>query len=258
MSGRLPLFVVISLLLCLTSCHKPEAEVAFQFAFSVGNDTLHQDTLCYVNAAGNNYSVTEVQYFISKVVLTKGDGTQHVVQTDGGIHYVDADIPSTLLWSLDKDLVTTGEYVRVDFVFGLAPEYNINHYFVNPPENAMSWPEVLGGGYHHMKLNGRWQDPTTPDMLSTFNMHIGTGQIYEGGQVVSYVDNAFSVSLPLDNAVFDSGNPNVLQLNMNIAEWFQNPYTYNFSLDNTHTMEDQAALSHLVANGQTVFSVSQI
>jgi len=256
MSGRNVFFIAFALLLCLTSCHKPEADVALKFSFSVGSDTLHQDELCYVNAAGNSYSITEVQFFISKVVLTKDDGTQYVVQTDDGIHYADADIPSTLLWSLEKDIIPAGTYNRIDFVFGLAPEYNVTHFFVNPPENSMSWPETLGGGYHHMKLNGRWQNPFTPDVLSTFNMHIGTGQIYENDQIVSYVDNAFTVSLPLDNGILVSEKQNVLQLNMDIVEWFQNPYTYDFQQDPTHTMEDQTALSHLVANGQSVFSIS--
>ena len=31
--------------------------------------------------------------------------------------------------------------------------------FVNPPEVNMMWPDVLGGGYHYLMLNGKWKTP---------------------------------------------------------------------------------------------------
>lgn len=253
MSGKHLALLLLPILLGFSSCHKPEANVTFRFSFSVAEDSLRQDTIAYVNAAGNPFSVTEVQYFISKVVLTKDDGTQYVVQTDHGIHYTDVDIPSTLCWTLEGDHIPTGKYVRLDFVFGLAPEYNVTHFFVNPPENLMSWPEVLGGGYHHMKLNGRWLSANATDPLN-YCMHIGTGQMVEGEQNAAYVDNTFSISLPI-SAVLVEESTNTIQLEMDIAEWFRNPYIYDFATDGTSIMQNQSSMSKLVMNGQTVFTV---
>ena len=39
----------------------------------------------------------------------------------------------------------------------------------------MFWPEMLGGGYHYMKMNMIWSDTSA---LNPFNMHLGIGQIY--------------------------------------------------------------------------------
>ncbi|MBR4134952.1 MAG: hypothetical protein IKU03_00865 [Bacteroidales bacterium] len=254
MNGKI-LALAALLLLGISSCHKPEADLALRFSFSVGDETLQQDTNRYVNAAGNHFSVTEVQYFISKVVLTHEDGTQYALQTDDGIHYVDVDIPSTLSWQLKEDRVPVGKYARLDFVFGLAPEYNVSHFFVNPPENSMSWPEALGGGYHHMKLNGRWFCPETSPSPVPFAMHLGTGQIYEDGQIAGFVDNAFTVSIPLNDVVLSAEDLNILDLNMDILQWFQNPYVFDFAQDGTAIMQNQEAIGKLVANGKTVFTV---
>ena len=254
MNGKHILPFAFFLLIAFSSCHKPEAELSLQFSFSVGHETLQQDTIGYVNAAGNRFSVTEVQYFVSKVILTHEDRTQYALQTDNGIHYVDADIPVTLRWSLPNDHLPVGKYVRIDFVFGLAPEFNITHYFVNPPENSMSWPEALGGGYHHMKLNGKWDNAASSPTPIPFAMHLGTGQIYDGQQITDFVNNAFAVSIPLSDVILSDKDVNTLCLNMDILQWFQDPYLFDFAQDGTAIMQNQTAMGKLVANGQTVFS----
>ncbi|MBO4489553.1 MAG: hypothetical protein J5741_07890 [Bacteroidales bacterium] len=252
MNGKIFLFAAV-LLLGITSCHKPEADLAFRFSFSVGDEALRQDSVCYVNAAGNHFSVTEVQFFISKVTLVGTDGTQYALLTDEGIHYVDADIPSTLIWQLSDDHLPAGRYDRIDFVFGLAPEYNITHHFVNPPENSMSWPEALGGGYHHLKLNGFWLG--SEQQLKPFNMHLGTGQSYDGeGGITGFIDNAFKVTIPLEDVVLEGNTTTRLKLNMDITQWFENPNLVNLDVIGGSIMQNQAAQEMLVENGKTVFS----
>lgn len=254
MSGKNLFPLAAFLLIAFSSCHKPDAELMLQFSFSAGGDTLQQDTIRYTNAAGNIFSVTEVQYFVSKVLLTKEDGTQYALSTDNGIHYVDADIPATLRWLLQDDRLPLGKYTQIDFVFGLAPEYNITHYFLNPPENSMSWPEALGGGYHHMKLNGKWGNSPLSSSPIPFAMHLGTGQIYENQQIVSFVDNIFNVSIPLSDVILSEEGVNTVRLNMDILQWFQDPFVFDFAQDGTAIMQNQTAMGKLVANGETVFS----
>ena len=149
-SGSLFLLMVLSL---FASCHKPVGGVRVDFSFVVDGEPLLQDTVQYTNAAGNRYGVTEAQYFISRVVLTRSDGTQVGLKADREAHYVDADILSTLTW-LPADEMPAGHYTEVTFVFGLAPDLNVSYAYPNAPENAMSWPDILGGGYHYMKING--------------------------------------------------------------------------------------------------------
>ena len=63
----------------------------------------------------------------------------------------------------------------------------------------MAWPDVLGGGYHYMQINGKWL--ASNDTVRPFNLHTGIGQRYENGQVTEFVPNYFRMTLPLRDFV---------------------------------------------------------
>ncbi len=121
MSGK-PALIIFCFILLFTSCKSRTGEVCFTFSFAVEGEVLQQDTLSYVNAAGNVYSVSEVQYFISNVILVQDDGTQWLLQ-EGEPHYVDADIASTLTWE-PGDAIPEGNYEQVILTFGLDSTQN--------------------------------------------------------------------------------------------------------------------------------------
>ena len=160
-------------LLLLTSCGDDEIKsVAPQFVFqhNVNGSELQRGVMNYTNQAGNVYEVDELQYFISEITLTKTDGQLVKITSDSAIHYVDLDIPSTLKWN-PKDMIPPGEYKSITFVFGINEAKNKTGLFVNPPERDMFWPELMGGGYHFMKMNGKWL--ATGDTINPFNFHLG-------------------------------------------------------------------------------------
>lgn len=256
MNGSRFLWLVsLCLPFCLTACHKDAdlvGKVKFTFSFQVDEEPLQQDTCKYRNAAGNVYEVTEAQYFISNICLTRMDGTQVKITSDNSAHYVDADIAATLTW-LPADEVPAGVYSTISFVFGLAPEYD--YYYPNPPENNMSWPSYLGGGYHYMKINGKWQ--LANGTLSPFNLHLGFGQQHDAaGNITGFIDNTFMVSLPLSGFVIAENQITDIELGMNINNWFTNPYLFDFNNYGGSIMQNQEAQEVLKANGAAdVFSV---
>lgn len=239
--------------LLFMACQKPTGNVKFSFSFYVDNELLQQDTCKYVNAAGNCYEVTEAQYFISDVVFTRNDGTTFKITTDSSAHYVDADIVGTLSW-LPTDELPAGVYKSVSFVFGLSPELNHSYFYPNAPENNMSWPAYLGGGYHYMKINGKWR--LGDGALSPFNLHTGIGQQRDAnGNIIGFIDNSFTVTLPLSNFEVSKNNTTTLHLRMNINNWFTNPNTFDFNVYGGSIMQNQAAQEVLKENGHNVFSV---
>ena len=131
--------ILLGAILLCAACQKPTGTVRVHFAFSVDDKVLQQDTMLYQNAAGNRYEVTEAQYFISDVVLTMSDGTQRAIKSDQCAHYVDADIPGTLVWN-PSDELPVGAYKAITFVFGLAPELNVTHAYTDAPERYPSFP----------------------------------------------------------------------------------------------------------------------
>jgi len=169
------------------------------------------------------------------------------IKDNQGVHYVDIRIPATLEWRI-PDEIPTGQYNLISFVFGLEGAQNTTGYFPNPPENNMSWPDLLGGGYHYMKINGRWIDEA--GVRQPFNLH--TGKINDGS---SYVDNTFTVTLPLDNFTVYHKENTTLTLQMNVNSWFSDPNIFDFNVYGGSIMQNREAQEVLRANGHNVFDV---
>jgi hypothetical protein len=238
---------VLSTLLCCAGCHKPNGTINLNFSFVNDNDSLLLDSCIYRNAAGNLYEVNDVQYFISKVMLVDENGSTLEISDNQGIHYVDIRIPSTLTWRI-PDEIPTSNYQSISFVFGLEGAQNVTGYFPNPPENNMSWPDMLGGGYHYMKINGRWIDDAS--VRQPFNLH--TGKISNGN---SFSDNTFRVTLPLEQFTVSKEQTSSITLQMNINAWFSDPYLFDFNEFGGSIMQNREAQKALRANGYNVFSV---
>ena len=217
------------------------------FSFVVNNDSLRLDTCMYQNAAGNLYEVNDVQFFISHVMLETISGEIVEITDNQGIHYTDIRIPETLVWKI-ADAVPADEYKSISFVFGLEGEQNTTGYFPNPPENNMSWPDMLGGGYHYMKINGRWID--LEGIRQSFNLHSGKIATDNG-----FADNTFTVTLPLEQFPVSKNSSSELTLRMNVNAWFSNPYLFDFNVFGGSIMQNREAQEVLRANGWDVFGI---
>ncbi len=146
-------------------------KMVIYFDHTINGQPVQFDTLMYTNVAGNHYLINEIQYFISDVTLYKGDGTIKVIDDWDDIHYVDSDLPETHVWNV-YDKIGPGSYDSIAFTFGFNEAKNISFMYVNSPEKEMFWPEYLGGGFHYMKLNGKWL-PEGQTQTLPFNFHHG-------------------------------------------------------------------------------------
>lgn len=254
------------LLLCLlltVSCGKRPAlrrpsPLSVRFVHHLDGAPVVLNTKHYTNEAGNKYIINEVKYFISELHLYKRDGTKVVIRHNKGTHYVDMDYPHSLFWTI-ADNLPEGYYTSIGFTFGLNAAENYSNRFVNPPESNMAWPQVLGGGYHFMMINGKFLQKDST--YSPLNIHLGKGQIYRGSthsvdSIIGFVDNHFSVTL---NKSFEVQQGRVTNFTfvMNIENWFKNPFIYHFDHWGNNTMQDQPAMHMLRENGRDVFSLPE-
>jgi hypothetical protein len=238
-------------LLLLTSCGDDEIKsVAPQFVFqhNINGSELQRSVMNYTNQAGNVYEVDELQYFISEITLTKADGQLVKITSDSAIHYVDLDVPSTLKWN-PAEKIPAGEYKSISFVFGINEPKNKSGLFVNPPERDMFWPDMMGGGYHYMKMNGKWK--ATGDVVTPFNFHLGIGMNMDG---TVFYQNYFTVTLPLNIHTATLGN--VFTVTMNIEKWFEAPNVWDWNVIGGQIMMNQMAMSKVAENGVNAFKVS--
>lgn len=251
----------------LFSCNKEEnitikdegvGNLTFHFLHQVNGEPLQTDTMKYTNQAGNPYLVNEIQYFISDVKLIDNKANTLKINQEKDIHYIDTDIESTHKWEVYDD-IPIGKYDSIVFVFGFTQEKNQSFMFVNPPERDMFWPEFLGGGYHYMKLNGKWKEPG--GNITPFDFHMGIGQIYKNdtvnvNNITDFVHNHFTVRLPLNGIVIEKAQRTEIELIMQIENWFKDPHTYDHNVWGGYIMQNQDAMQIAKENGHNVFTVN--
>lgn len=229
----------------LTSCTKPKGngDLSINIGYSINGKPLITDTLCYVNEARNEFMINEIQWFISKMELQDERGEWKALEPR--IFYIDTNIPESQTLKITS--IPNGKYKAIRFTFGLDEEDNVSGLFSDPPEANMFWPEPLGGGYHYMKLNGKYLDEN--EQLAPLNIHLGIGQNED--RTVFY-QNYFIVELPIDFTIVES-TENQLDLTMIVDNWFRNPNLYDFNEFGSAIMQNQDAQQTLKENGKDVF-----
>ncbi|NOU45442.1 MAG: hypothetical protein HOO86_00080 [Bacteroidales bacterium] len=279
--------LLLIFVLILSSCSKESGNeavktgpVLLKLTHTIEGKAFSRDSLIYLNTAGNQYLVSNIQWFISEIEFIKSDGTILKPVMDDGIFYVDTDLPQTC--SIHLDEIPSGNYSAIKYTFGLDEASNSSYRFVNPPESFMFWPEYLGGGYHYMKLNGKWINKD--GLIAPFNFHLGIGQInnekesglninYQFGyksmydhcegfnppfllpEVSSFVQNYFEVSQDLDFIV-DNETESFIKIEMQIDKWFDGSHVYNHDDWGGSIMQQQNAQEIARENGLNVFRLS--
>ncbi len=231
------LFILLLMPLISAAQHK------IAFSFSADGKPLVLNDFCYTSARGLSYQVCQVQYFVSNISLMRNNGT--VSEYPDSHHYVDVEIPKTLIWKPSEDFNLDNADTLI-FTFGLDSLANRSYRFRNPPENLMFWPDYLGGGYHYMKTNILYI--SADNQINAFNCHIGRGQVYGAdGEPVSYIENAFEVRIPV---VRDSDGNAVINLDISSIFDFPNPALFS---DYRGIMNNQAAMSMFCENLRRAF-----
>lgn len=225
----------------LTSCRKEKenviptpatGDVSLTVEYNVDGMPLRFDSLMYTNAAGNKFSVTKVHYYLSRFKFYAGGQVKYTSDT---IIYADGKKPLSFRFS---DLQATG-YDSVSFHIGLDEAQNISNSLPATTENVnMGWPDMMGGGYHFLKLEGHWED--TAGTLG-YAMHIGNN----GYLVRAGAKKNFTVK---------GGETLNMVMSMDIAEWFANPNTYDLAKDGLYSMGNAPLMKKLSENGIDVFS----
>ncbi|MCX6267438.1 MAG: hypothetical protein NTW16_08795 [Bacteroidetes bacterium] len=256
---------LLTLLTIAASCTKnddlpaevPSGTVSFSIEHRVNGQPLKKNELIYTNAAGNEYLITDLMYFISDITFYRDGGAAMTIREWKDIFYIDEAMPETkVIRFFDK--IPAGTYDSITFIFGITEAKNKSFMYVNPPEAIMGWPEILGGGYHYMMMNGKWKD--TMGVVMPFNFHLGIGQLYKGNSynvdsIYAFVQNCFTVHLPGSSFQLADKQNITFPLTMNIEKWFENPHVYDHNHWGGAIMQNQPAMQMAKENGWDVFSI---
>ncbi|MDX2359593.1 MAG: hypothetical protein QNK23_02225 [Crocinitomicaceae bacterium] len=212
----------------------------FDFVHELDGSSFFYDTILYQHPAGQNYSVQTLKYFVSNIVLYKTNGDSVFIDI---AHYVNArDAASTTFEYTES--IENASYTGIAFVFGLDEMKNTTGAYLNPPENLMEWPIPMGGGYHYMKMEGKYD---SLGVTKNYNIHTGAAQ---------GVPHYFKVSFIQPFTVTD--NQLHAEITMELNNWFQNPTLFDFDVFGDAIMGDQTAQQAIADNGVDVFSINII
>ncbi len=215
----------------------PEVNVTMKH--SVDGSELQFDQVLYTNAAGNEYEVTKLVYFISDIRFNKADDTGFSIE---GIKYVDAEDPLTMNWATGKEL-PEGNYISVSFVVGITNQNNISGMFSSLPESNMEWPANNGGGYHYMKL----------EQTSDGNPYLTHHGPTAGIDFSSTLTIPFAQALKINKA--DNKSKLNITLDMNINNWYNDP-VYDFTVWGSAIMMNLNAQQALKDNTGDLFEMN--
>ncbi|MDG2264172.1 MAG: hypothetical protein P8L19_03870 [Flavobacteriales bacterium] len=229
-----------------TSCEKDKpiaTDITINFTHTVDGSDLITNSMIYTNAADENYDVQTLKYLISNITLH--DDLGYTVLKD--IHFIDISDESTFSFTI-KD-IPNNNYYAISYTMGLDTIKNISNAYVN--ENwfgQMEWPDMNGGGYHYMILEGDFNDS-----LSGYGTHTGGTM---GGDYS--FNNTNDISLTVNDDLGDIS----IDINMEINNWYQGPNEIEFSTyvnpdGSSGIMMNMEKQMQLKANGSLdVFSVT--
>ncbi|MCL2027672.1 MAG: hypothetical protein FWG79_04195 [Bacteroidales bacterium] len=224
-------------------------------------------TTQYINEAGNILTFDRLEYFISNLRIS-GSSTLNVQHPN--IHYITNDTNYSVM--LLTYQIPVGSYNEIRFTFGLDANNNKSNLFANSPEKDMDWPVNMGGGYHYMKIDGKWKN--ADDVTNTpFNLHLGaleeitridtiygirvTTQVRDSiiriDTIIEKFHKHFFVSVPRSFTVESHTVTTVDPIIMDVKQWMERPFRWDFNVMGGAIMSRRYALDSLAQNGRTAF-----
>ncbi len=146
---------------------------------------------------------------------------------------------SLIFSARQEDSIPVGIYSSVTFYIGLDSLTNKTGILPNSLENInMAWPDMMGGGYHFMKMEGHFLDST--NTINGYAMHLGKNP----NLVTININKQINLKINQEK-----------KLIMNINEWYKHPLIYDFNVDGNYSMSVMSAMMKLSKNGKDVFTI---
>jgi hypothetical protein len=196
----------------------------------------------FVNLNNDTLNLTKLRYLISDIRLFKSNGDSILIDD-----YLLVDVTNStgLTFSPTND-IPTGSYTGISFTFGFDSLDNTVNY---PDLNSTNWnwPTMIGGGYHFMQMEGKYKDMGNE---IGYAYHMGTASPSSG----VFEANHFRADLGAINITNDA----TIEIKMNIAEWYKNPYTWDLNDMHSMLMPNYNAQIKMYQNGHSVFSLGTV
>lgn len=233
--------------------------VDFNFTQNWDGETIQNadfDVTEFTNAHGETLTLSKLVYLISDVTFTNTEG---VAFDAGDYNLINVREGSNLNFTPDIDL-PAGTYT-VAFTFGFDDEDNsLNYPDLNSADGGWNVPAALGGGYHYMRLEGKFSNSTTFPEPTNFQYHTIRANKHSTlppgpDTLMELKDTSFVVNL--GQITIETNT--TIEVKMNVAEWFKNPNLWDLTQFYQALMPNYDAQLLMNENGKNgVFSLGAV
>jgi len=208
------------------------------------------DVTEYTNLHGEVLTLSKLVYLISDVEFVAADGT---VYTAGDYNLIDAKNGTGIDFTPNVE-IPEGTYT-VRFTFGFDDEdNNLNYADLNSADGGWNVPMMMGGGYHYMRMEGKYTSSTTGPGEVNFQYHT-IRAVDMMTSPITLTDTSFEVNL----GEVTIGSSTNIEVKMNVAEWFKNPNTWDLTVLYTLLMPNYNAQLMMHDNGSNgVFTLGDV
>jgi hypothetical protein len=198
----------------------------------------------FVTANGDTISISKLRYLVSDMRLYKTDGDS--VMMNG---YNLVDVTNNTGMSYSPGVSDLGAFAGIGFSFGFDTTDNSGNY---TDLNSTSWgvPMMMGGGYHNMQLEGKYKLNGNDSVYAYHN-------IAKKRPTMMSPFEANNISINLPGIALNEHNV-VIEIKMNIADWFKNPNTWDLDTYHSSLMGNYNAQDMMQANGYNVFTLGSV
>lgn len=150
------------------------ASITLNFENFVGDEQVVLKEKNYKNAAGEEFNISLLQYYVSNIKLTRKDGSEYVVPQEESYFLIRESRPETKKVVLNN--IPKGNYTGVSFVIGVDSAKSASDVSqrkgcldVGGDAEDMYW--VWNSGYIFVKMEGK--SPQSSSKNNAFMYHIG-------------------------------------------------------------------------------------
>lgn len=254
MKKTLQLITVLALSLLALACednddNQAQLEVSFAFTHNWDGTVINDQNLMsttVTNQNGETMEFSRLRYLVSRFELVSQNG---VTYSFDGYKFTDLSDPQTYNFTPMNNTIPSGNYT-LRFVWGFNEADNIDGGYVDLNSASWNWPPMLGGGYHFLQFDGFYNVNTSS---APFNFHNGTARASTNPDV--FEQNFAVIELPNNITITNNA---VIEVEMNIAEFFKNPHQWDLNVLDTPLMPNYMAQKMMQDNVETVFSLGTI
>ena len=239
----------IALINCAGLQDLEEANVTIEFTHNWDGDIVDTSTFGnfnYRTANGETVSIDRLRYVVSQLQFVGNAGVNFSPKT---YQLVDVGNGSGLSLMI-QDLIP-GTY-EIRFRFGFSNADNQDGVYQDLNSVSFNVPNLLGGGYHYMQMDGKYKDIKKNDL--NYNFHVIRAANTSNVSSPQLVDTSFEVNLGSVTINTDA----TVEIQMNVAEWFKNPNQWDLNSLDTNLMSNFSAQLQMSENGKSVFSLGTV